>query len=186
MGRHRLRRTLGASLVEMVAGLLILSFVTASVVSMYTTGRQSHRRARFYSKSQTEIRYALREMTRRIRTSNALLAQGTQGTLSGIASSSFQVVMTVPSGGGTKQCRYYVSNGILYRQTSTQSAPGTPILKDVVQLTFAYYKTAAGTRISATGAVGTATEVEILLQARYGSVTTGLAAYVTLRSVVAG
>jgi len=183
--RTAVSRRRGVSLLEMVSALAILAIVVAATVSLYVSGNMAHRRAGFYSRAQTDIRSAMRQMTRVIRGSERVVAQGTVGTLSGLATTNYQVVVRL-LGTPARECRYYVSNGVLYEQTSSENAPGRALLSGVVSLTFNYYRTAAGTRLSANGAPATATEVEINIRARSGTVTTGLVTYVTIRSTVAG
>lgn len=181
------RRSRGVTLLEMISALAIMAVVTAATVSLYWTGQTAHRRARFYSRGQTNIRTAMRKMTRVTRTSECVVAQGTQGSLANIATNAYQLVLRIPQANGNAfECRYYVSNGVLYQQTSSQSAPGTPLLAGVVSMTFGYYRTAAGVRTSASGSPSTATEVEIAIRARTVSVTTGITTYVTIRTAAAG
>lgn len=181
----RRRCILGISLVEMMASLVILGLIVAATVSLYWTGNMAHRRAGFYSRGQTDIRQAVRQMTRVIRTSERVVAQGTLGTLNGISSNQYQIVVRLP-GTTPTECRYYVSNGVLYEHLSSSSAPGRPLLSDVVSLTFNYYRTVAGVRTSVNGSPQSATEVEVSVRARSGSVTTGLTTYVAIRTVIAG
>lgn len=182
----RLRRS-GATLVEMMSALLILAIISAASFSLYWSGNLAHRRARFYSQAQTDIRQSLRQMTRVIRSANSVLSQGTMGTLAGIASNSNQIVVRLPQGGGTFiECRYYVSNGILYQQRSTDAAPGQALLTGVTGLTFGYVRTLGGVRTAVDGAPSAATEVQIEVHACRGSVTTGLTGYVALRTKLAG
>lgn len=171
----------------MMSALMILAIVTAAAFSLYWSGNQAHRRSRFYSQAQTEARTALREVTRVVRTSVAVVGTGTQGTLSGLTSGANQLIVRVPSGGAsTLEVRYYVANGILYVQRSDESAPGRELILGVTGLSFAYYRTLAGTRTAVNGAPGTATEVQVTLQVRRVSVTTGLTAYVAIRTAVSG
>jgi len=182
-----MRRRRAVTLLEMVAALTILAAVSAATVSLYWTGQRAHRRARFYSEAQTDIRDTLRRITRTARTSECVMAQGTLGTLSGLTSNTYQVVLRVPQGASPAiECRYYVSNGMLYQQLSTQSAPGRRLLSGVVSLTFGYYRTLAGTRTSVAGAPASATEIEIVLRVRNASVTTGLTGYVSIRTALTG
>lgn len=179
-------RVRGLSLVEMMAALLILAIVTAASFTLYWSGNQSHRRARFYSRAQTDVRTALREVTREVRSAQSVRATGSQGTLSGLTSNANQLVVRRIQGAQTYECRYYVSNGVLYRQRSVDAAPGTALLTDVTGLTFRYFRTLAGSRTNVDGAPGTASEVEFAVQARRGTVTTGLTMYVALRQVLTG
>lgn len=177
----------GASLVEMMSALLILAIITAASFSLYWSGNQAHRRARFYSQAQTDIRQALRQMIRVIRSANSVVSQGTMGTLAGLASGSNQVVVRLPQGAGSFiECRYYVSNGVLYQQRSTDAAPGTALLTGVTGLTFNYVRTLGGVRTAVDGAPSVATEVQMAINARRGSVTTGLTGYVALRTKLTG
>ncbi len=180
------RRSKGATLLEMVATLTILAAVSAATVSLYWSGQRAHRRARFYTQAQTDIREGLRRMTRVARSAECVMAQGTLGTLTGLSSNAYQVVLRVHGASGASECRYYVSNGVLYQQYSTQAAPGTALVSGVVSLTFNYYRTAAGVRTSVNGAPATASEIEIALCVRSGSVTTSLTGYVAIRTVLAG
>jgi hypothetical protein len=116
----------------------------------------------------------------------SVLAKGTTGTLNGQTTNSSQLVLRLQSSPSVVECRYYVSNGVLYKQTSADAAPGTALLNGVVNMTFSYYTTLAGTRASASANPAKASEVEIVLRARSGTVTTGLTAYVTIRQVIAG
>lgn len=184
MPRRRSRMAL--SLLEMVSSLAILAIVVLATVSLYWSGQLAHRRAGFYSRAQTDIRSAMRQLTRVVRSSVSVVSQGSVGTLSGLTTGTYQLIVRVPSSTSPRECRYYVSNGVLYQQTSDQSAPGTALLTGVVTVQFNYYRTAAGTRTSVNGAPATATEVEVNIRARSGSVTTGLTTYVTLRTAVAG
>ena len=177
----------GASLVEMMSALLILAIITAASFSLYWTGNQAHRRSRFYSEAQTVTRKTLRQMTRLIRSANSVVSQGTMGTLAGLASGPNQVVVQLPQGTGAPiECRYYVSNGVLYQQLSTDTAPGTALLTGVTGLTFKYVRTLGGVRTAVDGAPAVATEVQITIDARRGSVTTGLTGYVALRTKLSG
>ena len=181
--RHRSR---GVSLLELVSSLAILGFVVAATAGLYVAGQRSHFRARYYSDAQTTIRRALRDLTRTTRMAESVLAKGTTGTLNGQTTGASQLVLRLQSSPSVVECRYYVANGVLYKQTSADAAPGTPLLSGVVSLTFNYYTTLAGTRSSASANPAKASEVEIVLRARSGTVTTGLTAYVTIRQVVAG
>lgn len=181
------RRRSGVSLLEMVSSLTILAVIAAATVGLYWSGQNTQRLARSYSEAQTDIRSALRQMTRTLRTAETILAQGTSGTLNGIASNGYQVVFRLRSSAGSPiEGRYYVSNGVLYQQTSAQAAPGTELARDVVSLTFNYYRTLAGMRSSVNANPSLATEVEINLRVRNQRVTTGLTAYVTLRWKLTG
>lgn len=184
LGHVGRKRQQAVSLLEMVASLSILAVIVAATVSLYWSGQLAHRRARFYSQGQTDIRSAMRQMTRMIRTARQVVSQGSYGSLSGIATNQYQIVFRFGSTGSPAECRYYVSNGVLYQQVSTQAAPGRPLLSGVVTLTFNYYRTAAGTRVSVNQAPATATEVEIEIRARTGSVTTGLTTYVAIRTAL--
>jgi hypothetical protein len=171
----------------MMSALLILAFITASAFALYWSGNQAHRRSRFYSEAQTEIRQTLRQMTRVIRSAEAVVNPGTMGTLSGLASNASQIVVRLPQPSGAPiECRYYVSNGVLYQQRSLDTAPGTALLRGVTGLTFNYVRTLAGTRTSVDGAPASATEVQIGIRARRGSVTTGLTGYVAMRNALTG
>lgn len=182
----RYRRTVaGVTLLEMVSSLAILAIIIAATVSLYWTGQLAHRRAGFYSRAQTDIRNAMRQITRVTRNAQSVVAQGTVGTLTGLASNGNQLVLRLSSQGTPLECRYYLSNGVLYQQSSTEAAPGRPLLVGVVTVTFNYYRTVAGTRTSVNGSPATATEVEINIRARSGSVTTGLTTYVTIRNAIA-
>ena len=186
-GQRLRHRVAGVSLVEMMSALLILGIVTSAAFSLYWTGNQAHRRSRFYSQAQTDARTALREMTRVIRSSIAVVSTGTQGTLSGLASGSNQLVLRVPQSSGSPiEVRYYVSNGVLYVQRSTDAAPGSALMRGVTGLTFGYVRTLAGTRTPVDSAPATATEVDVRLHVRRASVTTGLSAYVAIRTAVSG
>ena len=129
--------------------------------------------ARFYSYGQTDIRTAMRTVTRTLRHAYQVNATGTLGSLSGVASNGSQVVCTIPqaSGSANIQVLFYMSGDTVYYQRSTDAAPGTALLTGATGMAVAYYTTTNGIT-SAAASPSQATEVQITLTATRGSVTT--------------
>lgn len=188
---RRARR--GALLVETLAAVLILTFLVWATARFYIVGIAQQRLGQGYSQAQTNIRTALRSVTRTIRHGYAVVPSVSSGNLNGKTSTTSQIIVTVPqaTGSPTINILFYVSNGTLYYQRSTDTSP-TVMITGVQSLTLTYYKTSLAssgtgtTQTQVNSTPGSATEVQINLVANYQNVTTTVTAYTTLRNMIAG
>lgn len=195
--RLRQRSHSGISQVEVLLSLLLLAFLVSGTAALLNAGLRQQRLARGYSNDQTDLRNALRLATRAIRHSTGVInSSGVNFGSTGVAEVSNASVLFVtvpePSPGTNIQHRYYLSGGTLYRQRSSDTGPGTPLLTNVTGLQFNYYRTLAGLRTSAdpgnaTGlSTSQATEVLITVTVSQEYTTTKATALVYLRNYSPG
>jgi type II secretory pathway component PulJ len=178
----------GYSLIEAVVTLVILSFVVAATATMMEVGTRQQRLGRNYSEVQTELRDALRRVTRGLRHGYQVVASSTQANFATAPTSGpTQVIVKLPqAGGGIIEVRYHLSNGTLYSQREDETAPGTARLTEVDSLSLSYYQTVGSVRSAADSSPGDATEIRFYVTATRGSATTPVEALVALRNRLAG
>lgn len=173
----------------LVASLLVFGIVAAAS-RLYGIGVAQQSMARNYSQVQTDLRTALRRVTRTLRHGFALKNPSTQTSFpsGSLTSNSTQVIVPVQESSAVPEIRIYFDStaGTLYAQRSDDGSI-TDLLDQVSSLTFNYYKTIAGVTTEVASAPETATEVKITLTAWYGSfvgarATTTCTAYVALRN----
>lgn len=191
----RRRTRPGVSLVELLAVAIILSFLVGATAQFYNTSKAQHQLSRDYSQVQTDLRTALRRVTRTLRHGFAPKHPSTRANFpSGSTSNSTQVIVPIPEADGAgvnKEIRIYYSNGSLYAQRSDETGAGTLLINDLntspAGAEFRYYKTVAGANpTEVANAPETATEIRITLTGKYGRATTSVVAYVALRNVISG
>ena len=177
----------GVSLMEMLAALLILSFIVAATATLFNTGQRQQRLGRAFSQAQTDIRVALRDAMRAIRHGTVVNPSTNFG--GNAPSNSSQVIVNVPepTGAATSyiELRYYLSSGTLYKQRSDQNA-GSAILTGVDSLTINYFKTVYSSRTSVDANPETATEVLITVTVIRERITTRVSTLIALRPFTIG
>src|SRR5262249_35564713 len=114
------------------------------------------------------------------------------------ASNASQLVVNVPEPTGSAtsniELRFYLSNGVFYKQRSDQygTSSGTALISNVLTLKFNYYQTTGSTRLSADPgnanglSTNQATEVLITVITSQDSTTTEATALVQLRNYLPG
>ena len=185
----------GWSLIELLATSLILSFVIASTVALYTIWERQSLMARNYSQAQTDTRTAFRTIMRTVRHGNYVSTVA----INAINSDDSHVIVNVPQPGNTAAdfVFYTDAGGGLYVQSRTDSSP-TRIISGVTAMRIRYFQTvttgAGNARVATTtevpGAPGAANQVQIALTVRSGgannnsnaAVATTTQAFVTLRN----
>jgi Tfp pilus assembly protein PilW len=190
LGRWRRRKSRrGTSLVELMAVAFILAFVAIGTMSLYRVGDQQQRTARFYSDAQSVVREAIRRMTRTVRHSRGVVVGSSVTNFSAAPNSTTsQIIVATPEPGttGTEYIRFYLSGTTLYAQRHDDTGAGLAIATGVQSMTISYYVTSVDAsgliRTSVNGAPATATEVQVSLVVKSGTVTTTEAAYVELRN----
>jgi hypothetical protein len=180
----------GATLLELVASALLLSFVVAAASKLFQVGHASHTMVRHYSQAQSDLREALRRATWGMRHGYGVVATSTAGNFPVQASNTAQAILLLPEPTGSNpaqvQVRYHVTNGILYAQRANEAAPGMALLPGVQNVTFAYYQTNGATRVPVNGTPALATEVEIQATARRHRWNTKVSTLVNLRNSITG
>src|SRR5579871_3260255 len=89
--RHRRRR--GALLVEVLAAALILTFLVGATAQFFKVGNGQQRLGASYSQVETNLRTALRLMTRTIRHGYNVVSSVSSGNLNGKSSSTTQIIV---------------------------------------------------------------------------------------------
>ncbi len=179
-GRHASRRSRhhrAFTFVEMLATVLVLSFLVGATGTFYMVYQRVSLYTRHNSQAQTDLRTAFRSMERTLRHAKQVQAAGTLGSLVGNISNNYtQVIVLVPQstgsvlGPGTTiingipyiEVEYYVLNGALWYRPSTSNT-STKVIDGVVPnnvglpnsyapsptgLSIGYYQTAVSTSIA--------------------------------------
>jgi Tfp pilus assembly protein PilW len=195
------RKQRAATLPELLAAALVIAFIVGATAKLYSVGQGQQLLARSYSQAQTDLRTALRRVTRTIRHGFPLHGPTNPSTKSNFpansTSNATQIVVPVPetdTDGSHKEIRIYYSNGALYAQRSDESAPGTLLISGLqtnpVGVEFKYYLTLPSSTGTITVDVSSnpakATEAQISLTAVRQSATVSATAYVAIRNVLAG
>lgn len=181
------RRTAGASLAEMLACLLILSFAVASVSKLMTAGLLQQQAGRERSDGQDAVRKGVRLAVRSLRHGFRVVASSTSFG-SAQSSSASQVIVEVPQPSGSNPSkiliRLYRSANTLYLQRSDQ--PGSPVvaLSGITSLTVSYYLTSGTTRTPCPSSPSSATDLQLTVRATSGSAIIQMSADVTMRNAL--
>lgn len=185
--RARSRR--GVTFIEMAVTALVLAFIVAATAGLYNIGQRQQLIGGRYSANQTNMREALRRMTRALRHGYAVVGTSSAGSLSGISSGAGQVVVRVPDPGGATQSDllfYRSPAGAIYYLGQNDPAPGTKLLDNVQSLTFNYFQTTPSGTTVVDATPSQATEVMITMTAVSRPATTTVTAYVNLRNAIGG
>lgn len=187
----------GVSLLELVVTTAILSFIVAATARLYFIGQAQQAAARNYSQAQTDLRMALRQVTYAVRHGCQVVTESTgqDSLVKAFATADRQsdagtLTLRVPEPSGATlpyvELQFYAADGVLYSRRADQSAPGNALLQGVETLAFHYFRTVPqglGTAaVSVDNAPATATEVQITLAVRRGTVTTQVQTYIMLRN----
>ncbi|MCW3097140.1 MAG: hypothetical protein JWL77_2758 [Chthonomonadaceae bacterium] len=201
--RARIRRRTAASLIELLAAVLILSVVMAGVALLYQVNNRVSRRMRNYSLVQTDLRTGLKRATRTIRHGTQVVVSATTYTpavttftasASRASNTSSQVIVCVPEASGANpafvEVRLYLSNGTLYAQRADEGnagTAGTVLLTGISAFTITYWNSSVSPRATTNGSPQLATEVELSVTAAepgQGAVSTTVDSLVSLRNYV--
>ncbi len=178
------RRARGFSLVELLAAMLLLTFMVAVTGRLYQVGQRQQQTARVYSQNQTDARKASRTLTRTIRHGYGVIGTSAAGNLVNLTSGTNAIIVeTIEAGGGSRlQIRFHVSNGILYGQRQEQTAPGSAILENVQSLSFKYFQVFGDSRTELLSGYDVATDVEFRLTLLRNGISTATVALVGMRN----
>ena len=183
------KRSRGYSLVEMLGAAMILAFVSLGTVMLYRVGDKTQRTARFYSDAQSQVREALRRVSRTVRHANGVVTNSLVANFSTAPSSdTTQVIVETPAPASTstEYIRFYLNGTTLYAQRHDDTDAGIAITSGVQSMTVNYYYTTVTSsgisRTRVNGAPTTATEVQITLVLKSGTVTTTENVFVELRN----
>ena len=180
-------RTVGASLAEMLACLLILSFAVASVSKLMTAGLLQQQAGRERSDGQDAVRKGVRLAVRSLRHGFRVVSSSTAFG-SAQSSSASQVIVEVPQPSGSNPSRIlmrlYRSANVLYLQRSDQ--PGSPVaaLSGITALTVNYYLTSGNTRTLCPSSPSSATDLQLTVRATSGNAIIQMSADVTMRNAL--
>ena len=184
--RHleRERRKRGFSFIELLAAMLLLTFIIAVTGTLYQVGQRQQRTARDYSQNQIDARKALRKLTRTIRHALGVVGTSAAGNLLNLTSGANAIIVdTLDAGGAPRvQIRFHVSNGVLYGQREEQAAPGVAIADGIQSLTFRYFQVFGAGRTELLTGLEDATDVEIHLTILRNGMTTTTVGLVGMRN----
>jgi len=188
MSATRGRRGRGATLVELVLSLTIFASIVAATAALMNAGQQQQRLGSEYSRLQTDLRTALRRITRTVRHGRGVVMVSETSAFRAAGSGAGQIIVAVPEPSRVTpaqvEVRIYAANNTLYAQRSDQAAPGTVLLTGVRSLTFNYYQTVGTSRAAVDATPGQATETQVTLSAAQGRAITSATTTVALRNVV--
>jgi type II secretory pathway component PulJ len=203
--RARMRRRKAASLIELLAAVLILAFVMVGVAVLYQVNNRVSRRMRNYSLVQTDLRTGVRRATRTIRHGTQVVVAATTYTqtvltftasASRASNTSSQVTVCVPDSAVAiapptfVEVRLYLSNGTLYAQRADEGNAGTAgivLLSGISAFTITYWNSSVSPRATTNASPQLATEVELSVTAAepgQGAVSTSVDSLVSLRNYV--
>jgi hypothetical protein len=203
--RARMRRRNAASLIELLAAVLILAFVMVGVAVLYQVNNRVSRRMRNYSLVQTDLRTGVRRATRTIRHGTQVVVAATTYTqtvltftasASRASNTSSQVTVCVPDSAVAiapptfVEVRLYLSNGTLYLQRANEGnagAAGIVLLSGISAFTITYWNSSVSPRATTNASPQLATEVELSVTAAepgQGAVSTSADSLVSLRNYV--
>jgi len=135
---------------ELLGATLLLAFVTSATAALYHVGTRQQRNAQFYSETQTDLKEALRRITRTIRHGGwggvGVVMGSSVTNFAGVANSTAsQIIVSVPQPNaiGSDQVRIYMDgSGNVYAQRNDSVGAGTLMLAGPSStIAFRYWQT---------------------------------------------